>query len=190
MRLLIYAGIARGRVRNRKSNPEGVSPRDLTYSSHKPEYIVTTNPDRSALIPIITWHFQFRTVNVGILHLIRLSCSKLEPFRVLLPLLRPVVPLNDGNCRITMPVDKGPCARDALPHAYHIDVFKFIFTISTAIKHIYKESANITEGCNVACDTKVAGISNKRCQWLPLRVWWHALALVTHEISWHRAYVA
>ena len=60
---------ARGRVRNRKSNPEGVSPRDLTYCSHKPESIVTTNPDRSVLIPIITWHFQFRPVNVSILHL-------------------------------------------------------------------------------------------------------------------------
>ena len=60
---------ARGRVRNRKSNPEGVSPRDLTYCSHKPECIVTTNPDRSVLITIITWHFQFRPVNVSILHL-------------------------------------------------------------------------------------------------------------------------
>ena len=64
-------------------------------------------------------------------------------FRVLLPLLRHVVPLNG----------KGRCARDALPHAYHIGVFKFVFTISTVIKHIYKESANIIEGCNVACDT-------------------------------------
>ena len=35
----------------------------------------------------------------------------------------------------------------------------------------------------------IAGISNKRCQWLTFRVWWHALALVTREISWHRAYV-
>ena len=60
---------ARGRVRNRKSNPEGVSPRYLTYCSHKPECIVTTNPDRSFLIPIITWHFQFRPVNVSILRL-------------------------------------------------------------------------------------------------------------------------
>ena len=84
---------------------------------------------------------------------IRLSCSKQEPFRVLLPLLRHVVPLNDGNCRVTMPVGKGRCAGDALPHAFHIGVFKFIFTISTAIKHIYKESANIIEGCNVDCDT-------------------------------------
>ena len=60
---------ARGRVRNRKPNPEGVSPRDLTYCSHKPECIVTINPDRSVLITIITWHFQFRPMNVSILHL-------------------------------------------------------------------------------------------------------------------------
>ena len=52
-----------------------------------------------------------------------------------------------------MPVGKGRCARDALPHAFHIGVFKFVFTVSTAIKHIYKESAHIIEGCNVACDT-------------------------------------
>ena len=51
------------------SQIEGVSPRDLTYCSHKPECIVTTNPDRSVLITIITWHFQFRRVNVSILHL-------------------------------------------------------------------------------------------------------------------------
>ena len=80
-------------------------------------------------------------------------CSKREPFHALLPLLRHVVPLNDGNCRLTMPVGKGRCARDALPHAFHIGVFKFVFTISTAIKHICKESANVIEGCNVACDT-------------------------------------
>ena len=52
-----------------------------------------------------------------------------------------------------MPVDKGRCARDALPHAFDIGVFKFFFAISTTIKHIHKESANIIEGCNVACDT-------------------------------------
>ena len=43
--------------------------RDLKYCSHKPECIVTTKPDRSVLITIITWHFQFRPVNVSILHL-------------------------------------------------------------------------------------------------------------------------
>ena len=37
--------------------------------SHAPSCIVTTNPDRSVLITIITWHFQFRPVNVSIFHL-------------------------------------------------------------------------------------------------------------------------
>ena len=37
-------------------------------ASHKPECIGTTNPDRSVLIPIITWHFQFHSVNVSNLH--------------------------------------------------------------------------------------------------------------------------
>ena len=80
-------------------------------------------------------------------------CSKREPFHTLLPLLRHVVPLNDGNCRLTMPVGKGRCARDALPHAFHIGVFKFVFYDFYRIKHIYKESAYIIEGCGVVCDT-------------------------------------
>ena len=44
---------------------------DLTYCSPKPECIVTTNPDRSVLIMIITYNmtFQFRPMNVSILHL-------------------------------------------------------------------------------------------------------------------------
>ena len=44
------------------------SPRDLTYCSHKPECIGTTNPDRSVLITIITWHYQFHSENVSNLH--------------------------------------------------------------------------------------------------------------------------
>ena len=35
------------------------------YCSQKPECIGTTNPDRSVLITIITWHFQFHPVNVS-----------------------------------------------------------------------------------------------------------------------------
>ena len=80
-------------------------------------------------------------------------CSKREPFHALLPLLRHVVPLNDGNCRLIILVVKGRRARDALPHAFHIGVFKVLKTISTTVKYIYKESANIIEGCNVAFDT-------------------------------------
>ena len=36
----------------------------------------------------------------------------------------------------------------------------------------------------------ISGIFHKQCQWLTWRVWWHALAFVTHEITWRRAYVA
>ena len=35
----------------------------------------------------------------------------------------------------------------------------------------------------------IGEIFHKQCQWLAWRVWWHALAFVTHEITWHRAYV-
>ena len=72
---------------------------------------------------------------------------------MLLPLLCHLVPLKDWNCRLTIPVVKECCAHNALPHAFHIGVFKFVKMISTTFKHIYKESANIIEGCNVAFDT-------------------------------------
>ena len=44
-------------------------PRDLTYCLHKPECIVTTNPDRWVLIMLKTWHFKYHLVNVSILYL-------------------------------------------------------------------------------------------------------------------------
>ena len=52
----------------------------LTYCSHKPECIVTTNPDRSVLITIITWHFQFHPVNVSILCLKFAFCARCESY--------------------------------------------------------------------------------------------------------------
>ena len=67
-------------------------------------------------------------------------CSKREPFRALLPLLRYVVPLNDGNCRLTIPVAKERCAREALPHTFNIGVFKYGKSKSTTIKQINNES--------------------------------------------------
>ena len=141
-------------------NPEAVRPRYLMHYSHKPECIVTTNPDRSVLITIITWHFHFASWMLVSPLKTRIWCSKGEPFRVLLILLRHVVPLNDGNCRLTMPVVKGRCARDAQPHTFNISFFRSNKKDCAAIKHIYNESANITEGCNDAFD-------NSDCQWLP-----------------------
>ena len=61
-----------------------------------------------------------------------------------------VVTMHSGLCEQYV---LGRCARDALPHAFHIGVFKLVKTISTAIKLNHKESANIIEGCNVAFDT-------------------------------------
>ena len=174
------------------SNPEGFSPMDLTYCFQKPECIVTTNPDRSVLITIITWHFLFHPVNVSNL-LVKgaYMCSTREPFHAFLPLLRCVVPLNDGNCRLALPVVKGRCDREALPQAFNSGVFKYDKSNSTTVKHTYNESENLNEGCDVAFDSNnLGGMFHRQCQWLAWRVWWRALAFVTHEIIWRWAYVA
>ena len=51
-----------------------------------------------------------------------------------------------------------PSARDAVLVTRYLTPFisaclNSFLRFFTAIKHIYKESANIIEGCNVACDT-------------------------------------
>ena len=66
------------------------------------------------------------------------------------PILRQVVSLNDGNRRLIMPVPKGSCARDALPHTVNIDVCKYGRKTSATWKHIYNESANLIDNFNVA----------------------------------------
>ena len=80
-------------------------------------------------------------------------CSKREPLHVLLPLLPHVVPLNDGNYRLTIPVVKGRCAREALPHAFNIGVVKYGESKPTIIKYIDNESENFNESCDVAFDS-------------------------------------
>ena len=52
-----------------------------------------------------------------------------ELSRVLFPLLHHVVPLNDGNCRLSIPDLKVRCARDALSQAFDIGVSKWGKTI-------------------------------------------------------------
>ena len=103
--------------------------------------IVTTNPDRSVLIPIITWHFSFQSVNVDILNLnfeygtrneSRFACY--------------------SHCYVTWcPLTKGRCARDALPQAFDIGVFKYVNN-SITTKYIYNESANLNDNCDDAFD--------------------------------------
>ena len=46
------------------------------------------------------------------------------PFHAFLPLLRHVVPINDGNYHLTIPIFKGRCAREALPHAFNIGMLR------------------------------------------------------------------
>ena len=100
----------------RKSNPEAARPWDLTYCSHKPE--VGLNHDYNMAFSI------------------SLRRCKYSPFRVLLPLLDQVVPLNTRNCRLTMPVVKRRCARDALPHTSNTNGFKSFKKIYHKITHL------------------------------------------------------
>ena len=184
--------VAQGRVRNSTSNPEGVSPRDLTYCSHKPECIGTTNPDRSVLITIIIWHFQFYHVDASNLHVkgayTMYICARSEGRFTRSS--HCYVTWNDGNCRLTIPVVKGCCAREALPHTFDIGVSKYGKSNPTIIKHIYNESENLMKVVTLLLTAIIGGIFHKQCQWVAWRVWWQALSFVTNEITWRRAYVA
>ena len=91
---------ARECVRNRKSKPVALH-------------------DRSVLIhPDYNMTFFISPLNRRIVY------SKREPFHVLLPVLRHVVPFNDDNCRLMIPFIKGSRARDPLPPAFAIGVFQ------------------------------------------------------------------
>ena len=142
----------RGRLRNRKSNPGGVSTRDLTYCSHKPQCIVTTN--RSVLITIITWHFQFRPVNVSILHLKYEYRARSESrFACYSHCYVTWCPLTTG-----IVASQFPSSRDAVLVTRYLTPFisaclKSRWNDLLPQKTIYKESANITEGWNVAFNT-------------------------------------
>ena len=52
-----------------------------------------------------------------------------------------------------MPVVKGRCARDALPHTFDIGVFKCGKIDFTTIKHINHKSGNLIDSCNGIFDS-------------------------------------
>ena len=56
---------------------------------------------------------------------------------MLLSLLRHVVPINGGNCRLIMLVDKGRYTPDAPPHTFDIGVFKTFKKDFTTIKRVH-----------------------------------------------------
>ena len=58
-----------------------------------------------------------------------------------------------GGGGLTIPVVKGRCAREALPHAFNIGVFKYGKSNPTTIKHIYNESENLNGSYDDAFDS-------------------------------------
>ena len=169
-------------MRNGKSNREAYRPRDLTYCSHKPECIVTTNPDWLELTTIITRHFQFHHVNINVLHLKYEYGARGE--NCFACYFHSYVKW----CRLTPGIvaSKFPSATDTcnvLPQTFDIGVFKTVKTNLTTVGHIHSKSATMIEGCNVALDANDCYISYERCRWLARKVRWHALAFVTHQIK-------
>ena len=124
------------------------SRRDLTYCSHKPECIVTTNPSRAGLNHDYNMTFLISPHGCPYSPLKwRSSRSKREPFRVLPPLLRHVVPLSDGKLLSHNALVKGHCARDAIPWTFHIEVFKCDQDNSDTITRIGDDSVELLDSC-------------------------------------------
>ena len=61
----------------------------------------------------------------------------------IVPLLRHVILLHDGHCRLIMLVFKGRCAHDPLYYTFNIDVIKSGKTNTSRPKHFCNESANL-----------------------------------------------
>ena len=148
-----------------------------------------------------------------------IRCSKRESLDVLLPLLHNMVTLNDGNCRLAMPIVKGRGALVSLPKIYVVCVqirqinnhdktclqwicefFKVMLLIITSMGHriLLKWGQWLT--WNVL-DSKVLGGHHGAhpCPFGPrwphvgpisLPKWRNASTFVKHVITWQPACVA
>ena len=103
------------------------------------------------------------------------------------PLLRHMVPLNDGNCRLTMPIA-------ALVTCY---LKPLILACLNPLKGILPQYNIFTmdlltqlKVVMLLLTSMIPGISHKQWQWLALRIWRHMLTFVTHNMTWCWAYVA
>ena len=125
----------------------------------------------------------------------------LESFRVFLPLLCHVVPPYGRNC--PPPPFKGRSARDALPHTSRTPIGNvplstcLISACSNEVKKKYYHNEtylqricqlNYQLWCCFWHKLLVESPINGD-QWLTWKVCWHALAFVTHEITWRPLYV-
>ena len=76
--------------------------------------------------------------------------------------------VNDRNCLLTIPVIKGRCAHDVLPHTFNITMLKSIKKNSATIKHLYNESVNIIECCfwhQWLLEFPIKGASDWHCEY-------------------------
>ena len=115
------------------------------HCDNKPRQI-GLNPDYNRTFFISTREWQYSQLKRLIWY------SKRGPFHVLFSLLRHVVPINDGNCRLT-PVVKRRCVRDELPQAIDIGVLNATKQFFHNMIYIYSESVNLIDNCNVAFDS-------------------------------------
>ena len=93
-----------------------------------------------------------------------LSVKGAYVLEALLPLLRHVVPLNDGNCRLTIPVVKGRCAREALSHAFNIGVFKYDKAPLPQQNVLTTNLRTLMEVVTLLLTAIISGIFHKQCQ--------------------------
>ena len=77
-------------------------------------------------------------------------CLKRDPPRFLIPLLRHVVPRNDGNCHLKMSDVTGRRVHDLLPQSWMLNCGESNFITK---KCVFIESDNFIEGFAVHFDT-------------------------------------
>ena len=79
------------------------------------------------------------------------------------------------------PSPRGCWACEVLPHACNIGVFQYGENNPTTINTFTINLRTLMKVVMLLSTAIFGGIFHKQCQWLGWRVWWHALALVTHK---------
>ena len=119
--------------------------------SHKPECIVTAKPDRSVLITVKTWHFQFHLSWLLVFSI--QNTNKLVEARGV-SRTSPIA-TSRGACSLKRGIvaSQSSSSRDAALMTRYLTLLISArskpFKNSTTIQHVYNYSASIFEGCNV-----------------------------------------